>query len=54
MELIKGDVLEGGDYFYFIKHAQEEMQDIFSDVQVINVSSRAACNFANPEKVRLN
>ncbi|MFZ7132179.1 MAG: class I SAM-dependent methyltransferase [Eubacteriales bacterium] len=33
--------LEGGDYFHFIKNAETEMKDCFSEMKVINVDVRA-------------
>jgi ubiquinone/menaquinone biosynthesis C-methylase UbiE len=35
------EFVEGGDYFNFIKKAKEEMDDIFSSVDVINVGKMA-------------
>lgn len=34
--------LEGGDYFNFIKTAREELKDIFDEIEVIDVDTRAA------------
>jgi len=33
--------LEGGNYFYFIKHAKTEMEGCFSEVKIINVDAKA-------------
>lgn len=35
------EYLEGGDYFYFIKHALGEMQECFSKVEAVQVGKRA-------------
>lgn len=40
--------LEKGDYFYFIKNAEAEMRRCFADVNVINVSARAAWYICTP------
>ncbi|WP_132102071.1 hypothetical protein [Dehalobacter sp. MCB1] len=40
--------LEGGDYFNFIKKAQDEMKEVFDEVRIVNVGSRAACNICRP------
>jgi ubiquinone/menaquinone biosynthesis C-methylase UbiE len=34
--------LEGGDYFSFIKQVTQELQDIFSNVSVVNTGSRSS------------
>ena len=34
--------LEGGDYFRFIKNAEDEMKICFSEVRVVNVDDKAA------------
>ena len=41
--------LEKGDYFYFIKNAEEEMKHCFADVRVIDVSARAAWYICTPK-----
>lgn len=47
--------LEGGDYFHFIRYALQEMEECvsemkqcFTDVQVVNVSKRAAWYICKP------
>lgn len=40
--------LEGGDYFGFIKHAEQEMKTCFSDVVVMDVDPRAAWYICTP------
>jgi len=43
--------LEGGDYFRFIREAEEEMLEIFSEVRVIDVDTRAAWYICTPDKI---
>lgn len=40
--------LEGGNYFYFIKHAKSEMEACFSEVKVIKVDSKANWYICKP------
>jgi hypothetical protein len=50
------EYLEGGDYFYFIKHARRELQECkaeldrcFSQVEVIQVGKRANWYICTPQ-----
>jgi hypothetical protein len=52
--------LEGGDYFQFIRYALQEMEECvsemklcFSEVQVVNVSHRAAWYICKPKEEML-
>jgi hypothetical protein len=36
------ECMEGGDYFYFIKHVKEELLENFGQVMVIDVGPKAA------------
>lgn len=41
--------MEGGDYFYFIRHVQEELKNHFEKVDVIQVGERAAWYICHKE-----
>lgn len=40
--------LEGGDYFHFIKNAESEMKECFSEIRVVNVDVRGAWYICTP------
>lgn len=40
--------LEGGDYFNFIKDPRSELEQCFSDVEVVDVDVRAAWYICSP------
>jgi ubiquinone/menaquinone biosynthesis C-methylase UbiE len=40
--------LEGGNYFTFIEHAQEEMQDVFAGVKVQSLAAQVAWYICTP------
>lgn len=41
--------LEGGDYFDFIKNAKAEMEEVFKEVQILNVGLRGAWYVCGPK-----
>ncbi len=42
------EYLENGDYFNFIKTAEKEMKEVFSEVKKVDVDKRAAWYICNP------
>lgn len=42
------EYLEGGDYFNFIKFAKSEMEEVFSEVEIINVGVRTSWYICKP------
>ncbi len=42
--------MEGGDYFNFIQHAQNEMEEVFQTVEIVDVGIRAAWYICTPKQ----
>ncbi len=40
--------LEGGDYFHFIKHVEDELLSVFSDVSIIQIGDNTALYCCRP------
>jgi SAM-dependent methyltransferase len=40
--------LEGGDYFNFIKNAEDEIKELFFDIQAIEASPKTVCYICRP------